>query len=114
MGRTVPCSAAASTSAGNETAEKPERSKSNSTKSKAVARSLPGAPLDKRFTFESFVVGKPNELAYAAARRVAEGGAVSFNQHHGTGFFIAGTAGINQCGQNQWLSLSLFFCEGVP
>jgi chromosomal replication initiator protein len=31
-----------------------------------------GSPLDPRFTFESFVVGKPNELAYAAARRVAE------------------------------------------
>ena len=30
------------------------------------------APLDPRFTFENFVVGKPNELAHAAARRVAE------------------------------------------
>src|SRR5579863_2580079 len=30
------------------------------------------APLDPRFTFEHFVVGKPNELAHAAARRVAE------------------------------------------
>jgi len=29
---------------------------------------LPGAPLDARFTFDSFVVGKPNELAHAAAR----------------------------------------------
>jgi chromosomal replication initiator protein len=28
--------------------------------------------LDLRFTFENFVVGKPNELAHAAARRVAE------------------------------------------
>jgi chromosomal replication initiator protein len=31
-----------------------------------------GAALDPRFTFENFVVGKPNELAHAAARRVAE------------------------------------------
>ncbi len=31
-----------------------------------------GAPLDPRYTFENFVVGKPNELAHAAARRVAE------------------------------------------
>src|SRR5262249_36381225 len=31
-----------------------------------------GAPLDPRFTFENFAVGKPNELAHAAARRVAE------------------------------------------
>ena len=28
--------------------------------------------LDARFTFDNFVVAKPNELAYAAARRVAE------------------------------------------
>src|SRR3954454_6931969 len=27
------------------------------------------APLDSRFTFENFIVGKPNELAHAAARR---------------------------------------------
>ena len=30
------------------------------------------APLDPRCTFESFVVGKPNEFAHACARRVAE------------------------------------------
>ncbi len=30
------------------------------------------AQLDPRFTFDSFVVGKPNEFAYACARRVAE------------------------------------------
>jgi len=30
------------------------------------------APLDPRLTFENFIVGKPNELANAAARRVAE------------------------------------------
>jgi chromosomal replication initiator protein len=30
------------------------------------------AALDSRFTFDSFVVGKPNEFAYACARRVAE------------------------------------------
>jgi chromosomal replication initiator protein len=30
------------------------------------------APLDPRFNFEGFVVGKPNEFAYACARRVAE------------------------------------------
>ena len=31
-----------------------------------------GGSLDARLTFENFVVGKPNELAHAAARRVAE------------------------------------------
>ena len=30
------------------------------------------APLDNRFEFDNFVVGKPNEFAYACARRVAE------------------------------------------
>ncbi len=30
------------------------------------------APLDPRCSFDSFVVGKPNEFAYACARRVAE------------------------------------------
>jgi len=30
------------------------------------------AALDARFTFDAFVVGKPNEFAYACARRVAE------------------------------------------
>ena len=29
-------------------------------------------PLDQRFSFEQFVVGKPNEFAHACARRVAE------------------------------------------
>lgn len=35
------------------------------------------AQLDSRFTFDNFVVGKPNELAFAAARRVAESGEVA-------------------------------------
>ncbi|WP_439816120.1 chromosomal replication initiator protein DnaA [Zavarzinia sp. CC-PAN008] len=37
------------------------------------------APLDNRFTFDNFVQGKSNELALAAARRVAEGQEVKFN-----------------------------------
>ncbi len=52
---------------------------------------LPGAPLDKRFTFDSFVVGKPNQLAHAAARRVAEGGEVSFNP-----LFLYGGVGLGK------------------
>ena len=36
------------------------------------ARSEMAVPLDTRFEFDSFVVGKPNEFAYACARRVAE------------------------------------------
>ena len=52
---------------------------------------LPGAPLDSRFTFDSFVIGKPNELAHAAARRVAEGGPVTFNP-----LFLYGGVGLGK------------------
>ncbi|HWL82821.1 MAG TPA: chromosomal replication initiator protein DnaA [Roseomonas sp.] len=40
--------------------------------SRAESRNDWAAPLDPRFTFDSFVVGKPNEFAHACARRVAE------------------------------------------
>ena len=50
-----------------------------------------GAPIDRRFTFDSFVVGKPNELAHAAARRVAEGGPVTFNP-----LFLYGGVGLGK------------------
>jgi chromosomal replication initiator protein len=50
-----------------------------------------GAPLDPRFTFERFVVGKPNELAYAAARRVAEATKVTFNP-----LFLYGGVGLGK------------------
>src|SRR5690606_9285475 len=36
------------------------------------------SPLDARFTFASFVVGKSNALAHAAARRVVESASVPF------------------------------------
>jgi len=52
---------------------------------------LPCAPLDPRFTFESFVVGKPNELAHAAARRVAETEDASFNP-----VFLYGGVGLGK------------------
>ena len=51
----------------------------------------PGAPLDARFTFDTFVVGKPNELAHAAARRVADGGMVTFNP-----LFLYGGVGLGK------------------
>ncbi|WP_438502757.1 chromosomal replication initiator protein DnaA [Amaricoccus solimangrovi] len=52
---------------------------------------LPQAPLDGRFTFDNFVVGKPNELAHAAARRVADGGEVAFNP-----LFLYGGVGLGK------------------
>jgi chromosomal replication initiator protein len=56
-----------------------------------VEDDLKGAALDARFTFDTFVVGKPNELAHAAARRVAEGGPVSFNP-----LFLYGGVGLGK------------------
>mgnify|MGYP001019283765 CR=1 FL=1 len=52
---------------------------------------LPAAALDHRFTFDNFVVGKPNALAHAAARRVAEGGPVTFNP-----LFLYGGVGLGK------------------
>ena len=49
------------------------------------------SPLDKRFTFDSFVVGKPNALAHAAARRVVETDQVPFNP-----LFIYGGVGLGK------------------
>ncbi len=49
------------------------------------------AALDSRFTFENFVVGKPNELAYAAAQRVAGSDEVNFNP-----LFLYGGVGLGK------------------
>ncbi|MAF46785.1 MAG: chromosomal replication initiator protein DnaA [Rhodospirillales bacterium] len=49
------------------------------------------APLDPHFNFSKFVVGKPNEFAYAAARRVAEAQSVPFNP-----LFLYGGVGLGK------------------
>ena len=64
---------------------------SNKDNMKTGSADLPGASLDLRYTFDNFVVGKPNELAHAAARRVAEGGDVSFNP-----LFLHGGVGLGK------------------
>ena len=50
-----------------------------------------GARLDRRYSFENFVVGKPNEFAHAAARRVGESDDVPFNP-----LFIYGGVGLGK------------------
>ncbi len=50
-----------------------------------------GSTLDSRYQFESFVVGKSNELAYAAARRVADTAQVNFNP-----LFLYGGVGLGK------------------
>ena len=56
------------------------------------ARAETAAALDPRFTFDSFVVGKPNEFAYACARRVADKPAcIGFNP-----LFLYGGVGLGK------------------
>jgi len=52
---------------------------------------LPGSTLNPAFTFGNFVVGKPNELAHAAAKRVSEGRDVAFNP-----LFLYGGVGLGK------------------
>ncbi len=66
-----------------QAAAKPAQAKS--------ANAQADAQPDQRFTFDSFVVGKPNELAHAAAKRVAEGGPTTFNP-----LFLYGGVGLGK------------------
>lgn len=74
--------------------EESKSAKSNDNKAAAVTMEDPfdlASPLDARFTFDSFVVGKPNALAHAAARRVVESASVPFNP-----LFIYGGVGLGK------------------
>ena len=70
---------------------KEENSKPKETKNKKQIPISPtiSAELDQRFTFSNFIVGKSNELAFAAARRVAESQNVPFNP-----LFLYGGVGL--------------------
>jgi chromosomal replication initiator protein len=57
---------------------------------RAAYDDAPGQP-DPRFTFDGFVVGKSNEFAYAAARRVAEADSPTFNP-----LFLYGGVGLGK------------------
>jgi chromosomal replication initiator protein len=61
----------------------------------ATSLPVPGVsislPVEARYTFESFIVGKSNELAYNAAQAVAEPGPVGFNP-----LFLHGTTGLGK------------------
>ena len=59
-------------------------------KEKDVFKSI-SSDLDNRFTFSNFIVGKPNELAFAAARRVSEAKDVPFNP-----LFLYGGVGLGK------------------
>ena len=49
------------------------------------------APLDPRFTFDTFVVGEPNAFAHAACRRVIEADGMPFNP-----LYIYGAVGLGK------------------
>lgn len=49
------------------------------------------APLDPRFTFDSFVIGEPNAFAHAACRRVIEAEGMPFNP-----LYIYGSVGLGK------------------
>ena len=57
---------------------------------KAAAASQP-LPVDARYSFDNFIVGKSNELAYNAALAMAEPGAPGFNP-----LFLHGTTGLGK------------------
>jgi chromosomal replication initiator protein len=79
----------------------PNLAEPNTAQTEPMPRAEPGAaqprrtdenPFDQRYTFDSFVVGKPNEFAYACARRVAETPAIQgFNP-----LFLYGGVGLGK------------------
>jgi chromosomal replication initiator protein len=91
-----PCSdtqvnGAAMAKARDVVASAPAGAKPPAAASESAMRDGISAPLDPRFTFDNFVVGKPNELAYAAARRVAEAPIAPFNP-----LFLYGGVGLGK------------------
>ncbi|KAF0118418.1 MAG: chromosomal replication initiator protein [Rhodospirillaceae bacterium] len=83
---------------GSGAAQEPSSSSTGGTATGTVATTLGfdereaiSAPLHARFTFVNFVVGKPNEFAYAAARRVADSDQVPFNP-----LFLYGGVGLGK------------------
>jgi chromosomal replication initiator protein len=57
----------------------------------AAPATVAGPAADSRYSFENFIVGKSNELAYNAAQAVAEPGPVGFNP-----LFLHGSTGLGK------------------
>jgi len=89
----------ATAEARSETVARPEPAPARPTSFGAAARALDsgeapedfGAPLDPRFTFDNWVIGKSNEFATAASRRVSEEAKVPFNP-----LFLYGGVGLGK------------------
>ena len=56
-----------------------------------AAKGPPSSPLNPKYTFESFVVSSSNELAHAAALRVADEPAITYNP-----LYIYGGVGLGK------------------
>jgi chromosomal replication initiator protein len=63
----------------------------DSTETPDMSNDIDTSGLDPRCTFENFVVGKPNEFAHAAARRLADSETVPFNP-----LFLYGGVGLGK------------------
>jgi len=83
----------ARTSSTANTAQQPAHSQKSNGRTAIASMSDDGisAALDPRYTFDNFVIGKPNEFAYAAARRLAEAESVPFNP-----LFLYGGVGLGK------------------
>ncbi len=79
----------------NDDSKKPHSGKEEKVETKLSKQedifSSISSDLDSRFTFSNFIVGKPNELAFAAARRVSEADDVPFNP-----LFLYGGVGLGK------------------
>jgi chromosomal replication initiator protein len=69
---------------------KVQSNQNNKNSSDEIVESL-SAPLDSRFTFDTFVVGEPNAFAHAACRRVIEAEGMPFNP-----LYIYGAVGLGK------------------
>ena len=65
--------------------------KNRQTKSVSYTQQSDDWPLDERFTFDKFVIGHSNELAYASAKRMAQNEKFDFNP-----LFIYGGVGLGK------------------
>ena len=71
--------------------EPADKAPAKANENKKIDISEISSSLDERFTFDTFVVGKPNALAHAAARRVVESASIPFNP-----LFIYGGVGLGK------------------